>query len=304
MLLIGFQTPILQVEAQDNNDLTGVKVAVYDRGSGVTSDPREHTMAALYWMFRWMNATVEFVNSSAIKEGVLNDFQIIAVPGGYAYDYYLDLGSSGANAIRDFVAEGGAYWGSCAGAFYALQEFEWSEYGETDTYYYGLDLYPGRGVGPIIGIADWPNIAMTDVQINTTNELIDLSQEPSNQSIMYYGGPYFETEGVEGITTIATYSYNDMSAMIAFEYGDGNGRVFLSGPHPESEEDSFRDGCLFDNYLDDNGSEWELCKKVSLWLAASNFIPTGPSLDSNLIIMMASIGIIAVVVLIVRISKR
>jgi glutamine amidotransferase-like uncharacterized protein len=302
VLLIGVQIPISQVKAQDHHDLVGVKVAVYDGGSGVSSNPRETSAAALYWMFRWMNATVEMVNSSAIKQGILNDFHIIAVPGGYAYDYYLDLGNSGANAIRDFVAQGGAYWGSCAGAFYALEEFEWSEYGETTTQYYGLGLFPGRGVGPIIGIADWPDIAMTDVHINISNGLIDLSQESSNHSMMYYGGPYFETEGMENITTLATYSYNGMPAIIAFEYV--NGRVFLTGPHPEWEEDSFRDGCVWDNILEENGSEWELCKKISLWLASVNGMSTNVSPDSYLIILMSSIGVIALVVMIVRLYRR
>ncbi|MHA1963459.1 MAG: BPL-N domain-containing protein [Candidatus Thorarchaeota archaeon] len=302
VLLISTMTSFSQVEASALNDLGEVKVAVYDGGAGVSSEPRESSAAALFWMFRWMNATVEMVNSSAIKQGILDDFQIIAVPGGYAYDYYLDLGYSGANAIRDFVAGGGSYWGSCAGAFYALEEFEWSEYGETGTYYYGLGLFPGRGVGPIVGIADWPNIAMTDVQINTTNGLIDFSEEPSNHSIMYWGGPYFETEGIAGITTLATYSYNDMPAMIAFEYM--NGSVFLTGPHPEWEEDSFRDGSISDNYLEENGSEWELCKKVAMWLAYSDGMSTNPSPESYLIIMMASIGIIAIAALIVRLGRR
>jgi glutamine amidotransferase-like uncharacterized protein len=301
VLIVGGQLTIPQTKAQKSNDLMDVKVAVYDGGLGVTSEPRESSMAALYWMFRWMNATVEIVNSTGIKQGILDNFQIIAVPGGYAYDYYLDLGYNGAKAIRDFVAEGGSYWGSCAGAFYALEEFEWSEYGETGTYYYGLGLYPGRGVGPIIGIADWPNMVMTDVQINTTNGLIDLSLEPSNHSIMYYGGPYFETEGMVGITTIATYSYNEVPAMIAFEHV--NGRVFLTGPHPEWEEDSFRDGCIWDNYLEENGSEWELCKKIALWLASDNDAPTSPSPDSFLIIVMASIGIIGIAVLIVKLGR-
>jgi glutamine amidotransferase-like uncharacterized protein len=298
VLLISTMTSFSQVEASALNDLGEVKVAVYDGGAGVSIEPRESSAAALYWMFRWMNATVEMVNSSAIKQGILDDFKIIAVPGGYAYNYYLDLGYSGANAIRDFVVGGGSYWGSCAGAFYALEEFEWSEYGETGTYYYGLGLFPGRGVGPIVGIADWPNIAMTDVQMNTSNGLIDLSQEPSNHSIMYYGGPYFETAGMENITTLATYSYNGMPAMIAFEYEQG--RVFLSGPHPEWEEDSFRDGSIWDNYLEEDGSEWELCKGVSLWLVnviATTQEPFNP-------VLIVTIGIAALVIVLARFSRK
>ena len=298
-LLIVGHFIIPQVKAQNSTDLSYVSVAVYDGGSGVSSEPRETSMAALYWMFRWMNATVEIVNSTGIKLGILDDFEIIAVPGGYAYDYYLDLGAGGAKAIQDFVAGGGAYWGTCAGAYYACQEFEWSEYGETGTYYYGLKLFPGRGVGPIVGIADWPNVAMTDVELNKSNGLIDLSQESSNYNIMYYGGPYFETNGLDGITTLATYSYNDEPAMIAFEYLEG--RVFLTGPHPEWEEDSFRDGSVWDNYLEDDGSEWELCERISLWLASTN---SSPGEELPLIPMLIGSGCIIALVVIVAVSRR
>jgi glutamine amidotransferase-like uncharacterized protein len=298
VLMTGAVIPVVQVDATESNDLSGISVAVYDGGSGVVSDPRESSMAALYWMFRWMNATVEIVNSSAIRQGALEEFHVVAVPGGYAYNYYLDLGNVGANAIRDFVDGGGSYWGSCAGAYYACQEFEWSEYGETGTYYYGLKLFPGRGVGPIVEIADWPDVAMTTIQMNTSNGLIDVSQEPSGHSMMYYGGPYFETEGVDGITTIATYAFNDMPAMIAFEYGEG--RVFLTGPHPEWEEDSFRDGSVWDNYLDEDGSEWELCKEISLWLAPA-MTTTQDQFDPTLI---AAIGVLAVAIVIVWFSRK
>jgi len=297
-LIIGAQFPIAQVEGSQPSDLTGVNVAVYDGGEGISSEPRESSAAALYWMFQWMNATVEMVNSSSIKQEGLSGFHIIAVPGGYAYNYYLDLGNSGANAIIDFVADGGAYWGSCAGAYYALEEFEWTEYEETGTYYYGLGLFPGRGVGPIADIADWPNYAMTDVLMNVSNELIDFSQEPATHSIMYYGGPFFETEGVDGITTLATYSSNGMPAMIAFEYGQG--KVFLTGPHPEWEEDSFRDGSLWDNQLEEAGSEWNLCKEISIWLASIESANTEPV---NLVLIV-SIGVLALVLFLIWFSRR
>jgi glutamine amidotransferase-like uncharacterized protein len=243
-------------------------------------------------MFQWMNATVEMVNSSSIRQGILEDFQIVAIPGGYAYDYYLDLGPSGENAIREFIAVGGAYWGVCAGAYFALEEFDWSEDGHTGTYYYGLGLFPGRGVGPIVGIADWPDYVMTDVQLNKSNGIIDFTNEPDTHSIMYYGGPYFETEGMNGITTIATYSFNGKPAMIAFEYEQG--RVFLTGPHSEWEEDSFRDGCVWDNHLEDDGSEWQLCKDVSTWLASVNAPTTPVSIDP---LVIASVGVATLVIL-------
>ncbi|TFG31198.1 hypothetical protein EU527_13050 [Candidatus Thorarchaeota archaeon] len=305
VLLVFTGTTIPRIDSQQQDDLMGIKVAVYDGGSSSDStDPRESSMAALFWMFRWMNATVEIVNSSAIKAGVLEGFQIIAVPGGYAYDYYIDLGYSGAKAIQDFVSEGGAYWGTCAGAYYACHEFKWTENGRTGIYHYGLDLFPGRGVGPIAGIADWPNYAMTDVRMNVSNGIIDLSQEPSTHSIMYYGGPYFETEGIDDIITMASYSYNDMPAMIAFEHEAG--KVFLTGPHPEWDEDSFRDGCIWDNILDDNGTDWGLCKSAALWLASIDISPEQyPILDLQVIIALAaSISVIALAVLIMQLRRK
>jgi hypothetical protein len=51
--------------------------------------------------------------------------------------------------------------------------------------------------------------------------------------------------------------------MIAF--GHGNGRVFLTGAHPEFEEDSDRDGADFCDHLDDRGSDWDLMKKAARW---------------------------------------
>jgi hypothetical protein len=124
---------------------------------------------------------------------------------------------------------------------------------------------------------------------------------------MYYGGPYFETEGMVGITTLATYSYNGMPAMVAFEYGGGNGRVFLTGPHPEWEEDSYRDGSLWDNDLDENGSEWDLCKTVSLWLASVVDVPSEPNPSSDLtftIILIVVSSVAALVVLSIWSRKR
>ena len=139
---------------------------------------------------------------------------------------------------------------------------------------------------------------MTDVQLNLTNGLIDLSQEPTTHSIMYYGGPYFETEGVDGITTLATYSLNGMPAMIAFEYEQG--RVFLTGPHPEWEEDSFRDGCVWDNYLEEGDSEWNLCKEISLWLAS---VVTTNDESINLVVI-GGIGVIALVLVLIWFIRK
>jgi hypothetical protein len=44
--------------------------------------------------------------------------------------------------------------------------------------------------------------------------------------------------------------------------------VFLSGPHPEIEVDSDRDGSNMFDELDDQGSEWPLLLAVMKWIVA------------------------------------
>jgi glutamine amidotransferase-like uncharacterized protein len=251
-----FQVPTTIVQATPT-DLSGMKIALY------YGDPSssEESRSALDAMFSWMNATVDILYAADIIVGDLSDYDMLVVPGGWAGTYNSDLAGTGITAIQNFVWNGGAFFGTCAGAYFGCDKLLW----EGGFIEYPLDLFDGYGIGPIDEIASWPNRAMTEVIINQTSPLIDLSGEPENHSIQYFGGPWFNITGKEGIHSLATYAENDESAMIAFEYE--NGRVFLSGPHPEWEEDSARDNSIgWDAAFDDNGSEWPMMLKVSFWL--------------------------------------
>ncbi|MFX1602581.1 MAG: BPL-N domain-containing protein, partial [Promethearchaeota archaeon] len=206
--------------------------------------------------------------ASDISDGDLSGYDMIAIPGGWAGTYNVDLAGAGITEIRTFVGNGGAFFGVCAGAYFACDKLQW----EGGFLEYQLDLYDGYGIGPVDEIAAWPNYAMAEIVINTTSPLIDLSGEPANHSVMYYGGPWFDTTDQEGIHTLASYAANNKSAMIAFEYEEG--RVFLSGPHPEWEEDSNRDNCSWENEFDDQGSEWDMMLSVALWLVENHAATT------------------------------
>jgi glutamine amidotransferase-like uncharacterized protein len=240
-------------------DLSGVNIALYHGDASSSTSSR----TALQSMFSWMNASVDILYASDINEGDLANYDMIAIPGGWAGTYNVDLAGKGITEIRSFVEDGGAFFGVCAGAYFACDKLRW----ESGFLEYQLDLYAGYGVGPIEEIADWPNYDMAEIAINQTSPLIDLTGEPANHSVMYYGGPWFEITDQEGIHTLATYTANNRSAMIAFEYEEG--RVFLSGPHPEWEEDSDRDGSSWENGFDDKGSEWNMMLSVALWLVES-----------------------------------
>ncbi len=237
-------------------DLAVLKIALYYGGS-TSSESR----TALQYMFEWMNASVDVLYASDISDGDLSDYDMIAVPGGWAGDYNTDLAGTGITEIRNFVRDGGAFFAVCAGAYFGCDKIIWEGHGLE----YPLNLFDGYGIGPVEEIATWPNRDMTEIIIDRTSPIIDLSGEPENHTIQYFGGPWFDIDGKEGIHSLATYAANNESAMIAFEYVDG--RVFLSGPHPEWEEDSARDGSVgYDAVFDDVGSEWDMMLKVSLWL--------------------------------------
>jgi len=248
-------------------DLAGKKIALYYGGS-TSAESR----TALQYMFSWMNASVDVLYASDISDGDLSEYDMIAVPGGWAGDYNTDLAGTGITEIRNFVQAGGAFFGVCAGAYFGCDKLLW----EGVPLEYPLNLFDGYGIGPVEEIATWPNRAMTEIIINQTSSLIDLSGEPANHTIQYFGGPWFDIASKEGIHSLATYAANNESAMIAFEYE--NGRVFLSGPHPEWEEDSARDGSVgWDAAFDDFGSEWDMMLKVSLWLLENSGSVTTPT---------------------------
>jgi glutamine amidotransferase-like uncharacterized protein len=284
---------------ESRDDLTGINVAVFNGGPTSTS-----SRDALAAMFGWMNASVSILSTGSIKTGALIDYDLFVVPGGYAADYNDALGYGGLSQIRSFVEGGGAFFGVCAGAYFACDRIVW----EGSPIDYSLDLFAGTGIGAIDAIAEWPNYNMCVVDLNKSNSLIDFSEEPNNHTVLYYGGPYFTLDESSGAEVLASYRINDQPAMIAFEYDAG--RVFLSGPHPEWEEDSDRDGQTWPDGFNDYGSEWNMMLKVSLWLTeipveTSSTTPVpmtsfNPNPLGLLLICVGTFGVIVVLVYMIK----
>ena len=260
------------------SDLSGVKVALYREGSTPPATDSDCSTALLR-LFQWMNASVDILEATDIINGDLVSYDLFAVPGGFMPAYQEDLGYLGTHIIREFVKSGGSYFGVCGGAYFACDNVSWTEDGTNHILEYTLDLFRGQGLGPIVEIADWPFCNMTEITFNQNSSGPILSNQPKTHYIMYYGGPYFEIDNMPEVITIASYAVIDRPAMIALELGQG--RVFLSGPHLEFEEDSDRDGCTWDNQFKDPDSEWNLALKIALWLVkplvsvpSSNLLPT------------------------------
>jgi len=276
--------------------LTGADVAIYDDAGAKLLDGTAYSGAwapgvtAIKNMLTNLGYTYEVISYADLNTSPQNFsklYKIILVPGGFAsyYNYWISL--AGKQRIRDFVAAGGGYYGICAGAFFATDRTNWEGIEYDDTYLvnavinrnawgeitgYDLNLFPGVGTGPMNAIADFwtTHYNMTTLRFNSTSSILqNYKQAPFSEDVLYYGGPWFQADSGASVAVLATYDYNSKPAIVAFSYGKG--RVILSGPHPEIEEDSDRDGVTIEreSTMNDNGSDWPLTGHLLLWLKSA-----------------------------------
>lgn len=252
---------------QFRDNLGEIRVALYN-GSG--ADPQ--CVLAMTKLFEWMGCNVTTVQAEDIINGYLDNFSVLAWPGG-SYPAYWEVGPEGKLKIQDFISGGGGYMGICAGAWWACDYMVWMadpNYPPPEYHVEGnesnLDLFPGVARGPIEEITPFHTGTMTRINIvNHTHPITD--SLPDYMQIMYWGGPHLLPYEDADVTILGTYDVTGTPAIVAFEYGDG--RVFLCGPHPEFEEDSDRDGVPpLDPEWSDEGSDWPLLLEAMKWLTA------------------------------------
>ena len=238
-----------------NHNGQPVRVAVYS-GDGAYF----RSIKAAIQMFLWMGAEPQRIMPREIIDGKLKSFDILYMTGGWAVPYIRDLKNGGTEKIREFVRCGGAYIGTCAGAFFAADHIYW----EGKRYEYPLDLFPGSARGPIPELAPWPGFKLCRINLSRTPHAITKG-EPDSMMSLYYGAPWFEIPPGFKADVLAYYDINNQPAMLAYEFGQG--RVFLTGVHTEFEEGSDRDNVLWDNTMHDPESEWPLMRNAVRWLA-------------------------------------
>lgn len=230
------------------------QVALYsDRGTWSES------VQAAEKMFQWMGYTTERVDADDVKNGAVDNFGLLCVPGGNMYAYSEDLSSAGAESIKSFVRHGGGYIGICGGAYFAAEKVVWQG---NQVPMISLEFFPGTAQGPFDEIAPYPDSCMCLVKMADTEHAITKSM-PDSAWILYYWGPALMPDADADVDTLGTYAVIDEPAILALEYGSG--RVFLIGTHPEIEEDSDRDGVTECDELDDRGSDWDLMSKATAW---------------------------------------
>jgi glutamine amidotransferase-like uncharacterized protein len=244
-------TPDARQVAAQTQDLTGVRVAVYN------GMPSFDSTIALRHMFAWMNAEVVLVEGEDIQGGILDTVDIFAVPGVGPGGVIANLEEEGIDALREFVYAGGGYFGICGGSLFPL--------------YYSVHLFNGT----LRSATQFTGTFIDEMILNRESTGPDLSDEPETYQTCIWGSSSFTAEGVPGYTVIANYSQIDLPGMILYRFG--NGTVFLSSPHPEFEENSDRDGTSSFDYLDDPDSEWGFLQKIARYLVDAPPVYSDPS---------------------------
>ena len=304
--------------ANNMTDLTGVKVALFygEKNSQIHNACR----IAMENMFLWMNATVYTLEAEDIREGNLYNYDILGFPPANLGAYTVGLRDEGCQKIRDYVRNGGSYIGISRGAHYACRFVDWVE-----EYEYPLQLFNGTGLGPI----DYElGQSMNVIEINNDCEEIDLSSLPDTMTMMQWEGIQFipDEDHVSEIINVSYWGDSDRLSQIAYKFG--NGCVFLSGCHPELEEDSDRDNSDYFDHHEDPETDWPLMLPVSRWLVeASSWdnesinppsthttITTSESINTTTsttdvtipteIFLIAGVGAVVVIALVVFAMKR
>lgn len=153
-------------------------------------------------------------------------FPLIYVNGGKASSHGSALGSSGRQAMRDFVYAGGSYSGSCAGAFLI------GDYSSTV-----LHLWEGRmgvnGTGTqTVSFADWPDHPVSQYLVANGIESMKL------YSVPHYGGPriresYRHPEGTEFVGRITSGIAAGSSYLLEYRPTPESGLIAVQPSHPE-----------------------------------------------------------------------
>lgn len=205
-----------------------VRVAIYDHSDGSANGPKN--------LLRILTTEAGFearrVTPVEIREGVLDEVDVLIMPGGSGSAQAERLEETGKEAIKSFVDQGGGYVGICAGSYLASSHYRWS-----------LGLINAR----VWDRAHWARGTGT-VELSLSDSGKVALQHESNQASVYYGqGPLLlpgEHPQLPAYEVLAEYdsevvkngaieqAMQETHAIIRSVFGAG--RVVCISPHPET----------------------------------------------------------------------
>ena len=99
-----------------------IRVAIYDHSDGSASGPKNLKRI----LVEEVGFTSTVVSPQEIRDGMLDRYDVLIMPGGSGSKQSKMLEDSGREMVQNFVNEGGGYVGICAGAYLASSHYSWS----------------------------------------------------------------------------------------------------------------------------------------------------------------------------------
>ncbi len=169
---------------------------------------------------------VEIINGQQMREGILDKFDLVLLPGGSGKGQGSSMGPEGVKKLKEFVASGKGYIGICAGAYVPMQQgfinaktkdprwrrgkaFLQIEFSEA-----GLKLFGEQYKG--IQTIKYANGPIMDVNISTNL--------PPVEVLAWFRSEVAEPGSPAGIQV-------DSPAILLTTYGKGT--MLIISPHPE-----------------------------------------------------------------------
>ncbi len=209
------------------------KIYIYnDTGSNDIS----YLQNSLNNYFKDENIVIRTIKADEIIKDNLLDDTVLAffMPGGKATPYMEKLKTLGNEKIRSYVANGGVYFGICAGAYYASKKvyFEANVKELAIIQECELNLIDAQAIGTL---AKEFNISQysADVDSYTVAKLQWLTDNSLHIS-SYHGGPYFMINNDNKTKILANYKLDDknLPAIVCEKYGKG--KAIAVGVHFEN----------------------------------------------------------------------
>ncbi|MEN3944253.1 BPL-N domain-containing protein [Prosthecobacter sp. SYSU 5D2] len=204
-----------------------LKVAIYDGGGSSKAGVEKVSQAVT----ALPGSTVTLVTPAEMGTVDLKAFDAVVFCGGSASVQAKNIGETGLNNVREFVRGGGGYVGICAGAYLACTGFDWSlgilnartvsSKWRRGTGYLDMEVVPAgkNPLGEVNGIFK--------VRYNN-GPVIKPDSRPDIPA--YTPLALFRTEVAENGSPAGVMVDSPAAASGSF----GQGRVFISSPHPEN----------------------------------------------------------------------
>ena len=204
-------------------------VAIYD-GAGAGGDSQGRLFEK-----QLPGCRVERLGPEDLRAGCLAAFDAVVFPGGSGSGQAKAIGPGGRSNVQSFIADGGGYIGICAGAYLALDNYEWSlrllpldsfdrSHWRRGNATLGIEL-EAAGVSLFPEAEERMDIEFRQGPLMRPSENLE-DREPAEVLAWFKSG--VGRNGADPNTMI------DTPAIVRGRFGKG--RVLLFSPHPEKTE--------------------------------------------------------------------